>query len=171
MRTVLGDDLVSLFGEDATPNKLKIGMTWAGGTLESVPSNMLQLANLKGLIKAPKGARTVSKSNAGSVKRITAPKRRLLASRLNYSNESLAEEEEGDSAPAADTQTLGNIYRHTRADHFDWGAIKERIFGDFGKRPEKPDIRRLSFVPEATSDEFIVPTYVKASYWRCRSLG
>lgn len=57
-------------------------------------------------------------------------------------------------------QTLGNIYRHTAEDYFDWGSIKERIFGDFGKRPEQQPIRRLSFVPDPTSDEMVIPKYV-----------
>lgn len=56
-------------------------------------------------------------------------------------------------------QTLGNVFRHTAEDHFDWGSIKERIFGDFGKRPEQQPIRRLSFVPDPTSDEMVVPKY------------
>lgn len=75
----------------------------------------------------------------------------------------MAGEPEAEEEEPEDVRILPNIIRHTAKDHFDWGSIKDRIFGDFGKLPEDRPIRRLSFVPDPTSDEMVIPKYVLRS--------
>lgn len=121
---------------------------------------MLQVGKLQGLIRSPSASRAMGKSASPaprSATKIVRPK--SISRTCTTTSEVQADSEEG-REDTVKKQTLGNIYRHTAKDHFDWGSIKDRIFGDFGKRPEQPPIRRLSFVPDPTSDEMIIPRYV-----------
>lgn len=68
--------------------------------------------------------------------------------------------EEGLDGEEEVSRPLGSLHRHIPADHFNWGAIKDQVFGEFGKRSPPMPIRRLSFVPEPTSDELVVTKYV-----------
>lgn len=149
---------------------------------------MLQVVRLRGLVHLPMGAHMVPKVKVVRTKPMAKLavqrqpiNRRFLESRRAYcsmreeeadegrENEALAEaeafENEMRSEDADDSdlpeagQTLGNILRHTKQDRFDWGTIKQEVFGEFGKpQPSKP-ITRLSFVPEPTPDEAVIATY------------
>ena len=128
--------------------------------LSAVHLRMLSLQHLKGLVRGSSASRAINQSKSTTTRRVSRPTNPKSYSRHCAGSARSEEDIPSSSSDATNPQTLGNIYRHTAKDHFDWGAIKERVFGDFGKRPAQTPIRRLSFVPEPTADEEVVPKYV-----------
>jgi hypothetical protein len=120
---------------------------------------MLSLTHLKGLVKGSSSSKALPAPHRAPSRAMTRPTKPKNFSR---SCSATAEPEQGERKRKGSEEAstnVGNIYRLTPQDQFDWGSIKDRVFGTFGQRPPSEPIRRLSFVPDPTPDETIVPKY------------